>query len=148
VPVEEPYAAPESLEGALSRDIVCWTNVERMARGLAPVTWSETLARAAWAHSDEMARLGYFDHFSPTSRNRTLMNRVRNAGLRARSLLVGENLAKGNWSHDRARRIVEAWMESDGHRENLLRPSFRRIGVGVVWDGRDLIATQVFGTSG
>jgi uncharacterized protein YkwD len=44
------------------------------------------------------------------------MQRVRNAGLTARSLLVGENLARGNWRSDRARQIVQAWMESDGHR--------------------------------
>jgi uncharacterized protein YkwD len=146
--VEEPRARPEDLSGAIARDIVRWTNVERLAAGLAPMVWSEVLARAARAHSGEMARLGYFSHLSPDPQNSTPMRRVRNAGLAAPSLMVGENIAKGDWQDSRARRAVRAWMESQKHRENLMRPAFRFIGVGVAWDGRNYYITQVFGSSG
>jgi uncharacterized protein YkwD len=148
LPVEEPYATADGYDGALARDIVRWTNVERLSRRLPPVYWSETLARAARAHAAEMVRLGYFDHESPVASNRTLMRRVRKAGLGGESLFVGENIAKGTWRGERARQIVQAWMESDGHRENLLRRSFRYLGVGVAWDGRSLVAAQVFGNKG
>ncbi len=66
----------------------------------------------------------------------------------APSLMVGENIAKGDWQDDRARLAVQAWMGSEKHRENLLRPAFRFIGVGVAWDGRNYYITQVLGSSG
>lgn len=146
-----PAALPYDTAGlaqAVERDIVRWTNVERIARGLHPVRWSPTLARAARQHTNEMVRLRYFSHTSPVAGNRGLLKRVRNAGLRAGAIFVGENLAWGNWTYRQAREIVAAWMDSPGHRENLLRRTFRYLGVGVRFDGRDLVATQVFGNAG
>jgi uncharacterized protein YkwD len=132
---------------ALERDIVRWTNVERLARGLPPVTWSPTLGRAARAHSEEMARLGYFDHRSPVSENRTLRDRVQRAGLRADSFVLGENIAKSSPRHRMAWSIVQMWMHSEGHRQNILRRAFRYVGVGVARDGELTLAVQVFGSS-
>lgn len=148
VPVEEPWASPARLRDALERDILRWTNVERLARGLSPLAWSAPLARAARAHSEEMVRLGYFGHTSPVPRNRSLLQRVRNAGLRASTLRVGENLARGTWRSGRARSIVRAWMRSPSHRDNLLDASFRFLGVGVAEDGAALVVTQNFGSRG
>jgi uncharacterized protein YkwD len=146
--VEEPFASPAALPGAIARDIVRWTNRERMARGLPPAMWSEALARAAHAHTAEMHRLRYFEHDSPDPANRTVLLRVRNAGLRARTFKVGENLAKGTWRRDRARRIVQEWMASERHRQNVLWPSFRFIGVAVWQDGAELLVTQVLASAG
>jgi uncharacterized protein YkwD len=148
LPVEEPFATEANLARAMERDIVRWTNLERMQRRLPPTFWSEVLARAARAHNAEMLRLGYFEHDSPNPRHRTVLLRVQQAGLRARSFRVGENLAKGNWRSDRARKIVRDWMESDKHRDNLLLPSFRFMGVSVLREGSDFLVTQVLGTSG
>ena len=145
---EKEPAGPQDLSSTIARDVLRWTNVERLGAGLEPVAWSEVLARAARAHSEEMARLGYFSHISPDPKNVTPMRRVRNAGLVAQSLVVGENIAKGDWEDHRARRAVQAWMQSDRHRENLLRPTFRYLGVGVAWQGRTYYITQVFGSSG
>jgi uncharacterized protein YkwD len=132
----------------LELDIARWTNVERLARSLPPLAWSEKLARAARAHSEEMARLGYFDHVSPVAQNRTLMMRVRVAGLDAPSLFVAENIARGTWRPHQARNIVQLWMESEGHRQNLLGPRHRTLGIGVARDGGgELVITQVFAST-
>lgn len=147
-PTGSPSAPGGEAEPSIAREIVRWTNVERLARGLGPLEWSHILARAAHAHSEEMVRMGYFSHVSPVPSRRTPMMRVRAAGLRAQSLFVGENIARGTWSAADSRDVIRVWMESPGHRENLLRPNFSYIGVGVVSDGRYLVITQVFASAG
>jgi uncharacterized protein YkwD len=127
---------------SLEREVLRWTNVERLMRGLPPLDPESKLTRAARGHSGEMLRLGYFDHESPTAASRTPMRRARNAGLRGASLFVGENIARGHFAN--ARELVRAWMESRGHRRNILDPSFRYLGVGVVRQGESLWATQLF----
>jgi len=160
--------APSLAESvALEHDILRWTNVERLAAGLPAFTWNDRLARVARAHSEEMARLDYFAHESPVAARKTVMMRAKLAGLDGPRLFVGENLAKGNWCarsrgagaargagvdrgnnaldcDDRARRIVDGWMKSPGHRANILRRDFEHLGVGVAWDGTFVLATQVF----
>src|SRR5205823_1274812 len=106
--------------GGFEREIVRWTNVERLANGEPALAWSPRLAFAAREHSAEMARLDYFSHASPVPAHRTLMQRVRLAGVRAGTLSVGENIAKGTWNEGDGKRVVGAWMESAGHRHNLL----------------------------
>ena len=78
-----------------------------------------------------MNRRNYFDH---TSRGgSSFVDRIKRAGyLRgARSWSVGENLAWGSGSHATARSIVRAWMNSPGHRANILNGRFREIGIGI-----------------
>ena len=138
-----PFVADEA--PTLEQDVLRWTNVERIAAGRTPLQWSDVLAKAARAHSEEMARGGYFAHESPDAARRTAMMRARLAGLvGGPTTLVGENLFKGNWRRDRARRIVIAWMGSPGHRANLLRAEFEYLGVGVAWDRDYALVTQVF----
>lgn len=139
---ELPPAVP-----ALARDIARWTNVERLGHGVRPLIWSPRLARAARAHSEEMARLGYFSHDSPRPGRRTVLQRVRLAGVRSRPIFVGENIGRSTpWPHQ-ARRFVQSWMDSPAHRSNLLRPNYRYLGIGVASAGRWIIATQVFSTT-
>ena len=132
---------------AMAIDILRWTNVERLANGLPAFAWSPVAARAAVGHSDEMMRLGYFSHTSPNARNRDPLRRAQNAGLRGDSLAVGENIAWGDFDTRDARSIVRMWMESPGHRRNILDRTFRYLGVGVGGHSGKLWSTQVFSAS-
>lgn len=150
LPVAAPVVTPEAPRvglAALEREVLRWTNVERLARSLPALEWSEVLALAARRHSAEMASIGYFSHLSPVPGRRTPMERARLAGIRAGSLAVGENIARGPFGEGDARRIVDLWMRSERHRENVLRPRFRYLGVGAVRQGGEIFVTQVFSSA-
>ncbi|HWH05241.1 MAG TPA: CAP domain-containing protein [Gaiellaceae bacterium] len=96
-------------------------NAARTAHGLKPLTVDARLTRAARAHSLRMLRTSTFSHGA-------LAARMTASG--ARGPLYGENLAWGVGSRAAARTVVRQWLASPAHRRNLLRPGFRRIGVG------------------
>ena len=96
-------------------------NAARAAHGLAPLQSDGPLIRAARSHSDALMRTDAFTHGSFAARL---------AAFGARGPRFGENLAWGVGSRASARSIVRAWLASPGHRANLLRPGFRRIGIG------------------
>ena len=96
-------------------------NATRGAHGLAPLHLDARLARAARAHSLDMLRRNYFSHGAFAAR-------VHASG--ASGPVFGENLAWGTTAT--AQSIVTQWLASPAHRANLLRPGFRRIGIGVV----------------
>jgi uncharacterized protein YkwD len=98
-------------------------NHARVARGLRPLRLDWTLEAAARAHSADMVRSNFFAHGD-------FFSRVRSYG--ATGPVYGEDLAWGTGADGRASAIVEAWLLSPPHRENLLRPGFRRIGIGAV----------------
>jgi uncharacterized protein YkwD len=99
-------------------------NQERERSGLRPLAFDEELRPVTRAHSREMFELGYFSHTSPVTG--TPFDRMRAAGVRFG--IAGENLAYT--------RTVEmahtGLMASPGHRANILRPEFRRVGIGVM----------------
>ncbi len=105
------------------------TNRERLLAGLQPLTQDENLALAARNHAKEMATLKYLSHESPTPANNTLQQRITNAGSIA--LTIGENIAQ--LSHERlvVTETVKGWMNSPGHRANLLSPDYDSVGFGV-----------------
>lgn len=114
-------------------------NQERAKAGCGPLTANNQLANAAQGHSADMAANDYFSH---TSRNGDQMaDRVDAAGYRWRSL--GENIAKGQQT---PASVMQAWMNSSGHRANILNCGFRNIGVGLAFDGNSPVWTQNFGT--
>lgn len=109
------------------RQLVALANEERATRGLAPLELDARLVTVARAHSTEMFRLRYFSHTSPETGSP--FDRLAAAGIPYTR--AGENLAY-------ARSVATAHrglMESPGHRENVLRPEFTRIGVGVIAAG-------------
>jgi uncharacterized protein YkwD len=113
-----PVAArPSAAEAELIRAI----NAERTPRGLVALRVDVRLERAARAKSNEMLRTGTFAHGDV---------RARLVRFGARGPSYGENLAWASGSSANAARIVQMWMESPGHRANILRPSFTRIGLG------------------
>jgi hypothetical protein len=115
---------------ALARDIHLRVNDERAARGLPPLSWDEGLAALARAWSEEMLATGY--RHSPEARR-----------VHPDFVGIGENIVMG--PRDAGEAHV-SWMESDGHRDNLLYPGYTAIGIGVVCrnDGH-LWATQLLG---
>ena len=125
------------------RSLLTEMNRVRTAHHLAPLGFDATLQRAARAHSLEMLRSGVFAHGNFASR-------VRRFG--ARGPILGENLAWGVGAHAAPQAIVASWLASPPHRTILLRPGFRRVGVGALtgsFAGYDsaLVVTADFGGS-
>jgi uncharacterized protein YkwD len=128
-------AANASVDSATKRALVratlCQLNVERARRGLGPLRLNHRLSRAAVAHSRAMARRHFFSHDSLNGAS--FLDRIRRTGYLhgARRWYVGENIAYGSGRLQTPRSIGRAWMNSPGHRANILSRSFRAIGIGI-----------------
>jgi uncharacterized protein YkwD len=111
---------------------LCLLNRERASRGLRRLGQDARLRKAATGHSRDMVRRGFFDHTAPTGA--TMMTRVRAAGYLRRAIeyTVGENIGWGGGYLGTPREMVRAWMDSPGHRTNILNRRFRDIGIGIV----------------
>jgi hypothetical protein len=120
------------------------TNQQRDQYGKNPLHISAKLNLAAQAKIDDMFRQQYFEHVSPEGKHPSDIISAANYEY----LVVGENLALGNYENDSA--LVEAWMNSPGHRANILDGKFEEIGVAVgkgMYEGRETwLAVQEFGT--
>lgn len=132
--------------------IACLLAAERAARDLVALERDEALAEAAQSHSDDMAWRSYFAHRSPEADDAG--DRAGAAGYTPRppeTWVVGENLGYGSGRLATPRRMMRGWMQSDGHRANILREQHRDIGVGIALGrpGQDrprgAIVTTVFG---
>ena len=125
-------AMPSGANGAKVRKAtLCLLNAQRRAHGLAKLRANGRLRRAATDYSILMVRDGFFSHVSPSGS--TMMSRIQSTNYlaRARSWALGENLAWGTGELATPRAIVRAWMNSPGHRENILNGGFRDIGIGI-----------------
>ncbi|HEX6652566.1 MAG TPA: CAP domain-containing protein [Thermoleophilaceae bacterium] len=124
-------AAADTSPGDRAQATVCLINSIRRAHGLATLTLNARLSSAARGHSRDMVRRRYFAHYTPEGLSPA--HRVRGAGYLAghRNWLVGETLAWWRGSATPAT-IVTGWMHSPPHREVLLHPSFRDVGIGIV----------------
>jgi uncharacterized protein YkwD len=126
-------AAPrEAPTVRLGRAAVCLLNRKRVARGMPKLRINRRLSRAARRHTRDMVRRRYFDHTSP--RGTDMLARIKRTGYLSGpySWTVGENIAWGASRRGSPREIVKAWMNSPGHRQNILNPAFRELGIGVV----------------
>lgn len=122
-----PGASPSQLSeprllGGQEQRLLQAINQARAAHGAPPLRIGARLQRAARAHSRAMARSGSFTHGD-------WYRRLRRYGVRAR--MLGETLAWGVGAEGSAAAIVRMWLDSPPHRETMLHPGFRRIGVGV-----------------
>jgi uncharacterized protein YkwD len=119
-------------EAQMESSITCLINDERSSNGLPPVAPNGDLRQAALSHSNEMISQSYFEHTSPAGV--TFMDRIEATGYMrgARTWTVGENLVWGTGPLSTPQALVTAWMNSPPHRENLLRPTFRELGVAAV----------------
>jgi uncharacterized protein YkwD len=129
-PVDTPVTGLN--EAQMESSITCLINDERSSYGLQPVTANGDLRQAALSHSNEMINQGYFEHTSPSGL--TFMDRIESTGYMqgARTWTVGENLVWGTGPLSTPQALVTAWMNSPPHRENLLRPAFREIGLAAL----------------
>jgi uncharacterized protein YkwD len=115
---------------AVREAVLCLHNRERAARGLPPLRESAKLRRAAQGHSDAMVAERFFAHESPSGAD--LADRILATGYaHGRGWSLGENIAWGTGSLATAAEIQRAWMESPGHRANILRRQFREVGIGI-----------------
>jgi uncharacterized protein YkwD len=111
--------------------VLCLHNRIRRAHHLPRLHGDARLRRAATRHSHSMIRQRFFDHVAPGGS--TLTTRVRTAGYLRRVLgySLGENIGWGERGLSTPRAMVRAWMNSPGHRRNMLNGSFRDIGIGI-----------------
>ena len=120
---------------AYEAEVVRLVNEIRKENGLQPLTANWELARVARYKSQDMKDKGYFSHTSPTYGSPYQMIRAFGLSFRA----AGENIAKG---YSTPQAVVNGWMNSSGHRANILNASYKQIGVGYVAQGN--YWTQMF----
>ncbi|MEV0224500.1 CAP domain-containing protein [Streptomyces sp. NPDC050704] len=120
-------------------EVVALTNAHRASAGLPPLAGDALLTAAAQAHSADMVARAFYSHTSPDGSEP--WHRAAAAGSTRRT--IGENIACGQRS---AAEVVEGWMNSPGHRANILKPAFTHIGVGFAGGGAaGTYWTQLFG---
>jgi len=125
-----PSGVPEVYPpGEIERVLFECANAERAARQLPPVRLSPALSALARRQSEDMARLGFFEHVSAAGKSFT--ERLEEAGIFFAA--NGENVARSD--SFQAGPIHEALMKSEGHRKNILNPDFDEVGVGVILGG-------------
>lgn len=117
------------------KQVVDIVNRYRAQYGLSPVTLNTELSKVARLKSEDMKNKNYFSHTSPTYGSPFDM--MKQFGISYRK--AGENIAMGQTTPEA---VMTAWMNSDGHRANILDPDFTQIGVGYVADGN--YWTQMF----
>ncbi|ELK46359.1 CAP domain-containing protein [Halobacillus sp. BAB-2008] len=145
----EEQAEPAAEEGSIDdyqpnefeKEVVALVNEEREQRGLAPLKIDNRLSGMAKVKSQDLSDKDYFSHESPTYGSPFDMMNQFDFDYRA----AGENIAAGQRTPEQ---VVEGWMNSDGHRANILHKDFTHIGVGYVkGDGRyTTYWTQLFMT--
>jgi len=111
--------------------VVCLHNQIRARNGLPVLKPNTKLRRAAERHSADMVGAGYFEHTSPSGS--TMVERILASGyVRAnQGWLLGENLEWGTGTMATPRGAMDAWMNSAGHKANVLKRGYRDVGIGV-----------------
>ena len=125
----------DEIVSSYENEVVRLVNIERGKQGLKPLASDWQLSRVARYKSQDMRDKGYFSHTSPTYGSPFEM--MKSFGISYRT--AGENIARGQKTPSA---VVNAWMNSSGHRANILNSSFTKIGVGYVKDGN--YWTQMF----
>ena len=133
-------------------DIHYEVNEVRKLHGLKPLSWSSTITEIAKKHSQDMNERNYLSHISPEGED--VADRYEQANFVCKKELSngdilkgGENLAEISYPDDltgMGSRIVQSWMDSPSHKQNLLFKEYGREGIGVVISGETLYITQNF----
>ncbi len=122
----------------LEENVVVLVNQERISKGLPALQTNDVLSKLARLKSQDMIDKDYFDHQSPTYGLPSAM--IDSFGISYS--LVGENIAYGQTT---AQMVMDAWMNSPSHRENILKEEYQEIGVGLAKDSSGtLYWTQMF----
>ncbi|GAB2569911.1 CAP domain-containing protein [Kribbella endophytica] len=122
---DDPPPPPSGGGGtsSIERDVLDLTNQARRNQGCRPLQLDDSLVEAAGRHASDMVRRHYMDHTNPDGQDPG--DRISAAGFHGNGW--GENIAAG---YSTAQRVFSAWMNSDGHRANILNCKFNRIGIG------------------
>ncbi|VIE75188.1 sporulation protein [Clostridioides difficile] len=123
---------------AYQKEVVDLVNIERSKAGLNPLTLDSSISNVATKKSQDMIDNNYFSHNSPTYGSPFDM--LKKFGISYKT--AGENIAMGQKT---PKEVVNAWMNSEGHRKNIMNPNFSKIGVGVAQkSGGSIYWTQIF----
>lgn len=109
-------------QSSYASQVVNLVNQERAKAGLSPLASDSALTKVALDKAKDMYEKGYFDHNSPTYGSPFDM--MRSYGIRY--TYAGENIAKGQRT---PQEVMDSWMNSPGHRQNIMSPNFNKIGV-------------------
>ncbi|MEU0481415.1 CAP domain-containing protein [Streptosporangium sp. NPDC006013] len=123
---------------AVSEEVVRLTNAERQKGGCAPLVSDPQLRSAAQGHSDDMAAKNYFSHTSLDGRDMTA--RIKASGFSPMRAWA-ENIARGQRT---PAEVVKGWMDSSGHRANIMNCAYTHLGVGVATGSQGIYWTQNF----
>ena len=138
-PEEKPEqpSNPSGNFASFQKEVLDLVNKERTSRGLQALKFNSELSNVATLKSQDMIDKNYFDHTSPTYGSPFDM--MKKFGISYTS--AGENIAMGQ---ETPQEVMNAWMNSDGHRKNILNPDFTELGVGIAAKGSSLYWTQMF----
>ena len=130
---------PNIQENTYAKAVLDLVNTERAKQGLNPLSLDEKLNNVAYAHSKDMADNNFFSHTN--LKGQSPFDRMKNAGISYRA--AAENIAAGQKTPEQ---VVKSWMNSDGHRKNILNGSFNKMGLGYykTQGGYGTYWTQVF----
>ncbi len=120
-PAQKPAPSPSA--ASARSEVLALVNQERAKVGCSPLTTSGGLTSLAQNFSEDMAARGFFDHTDPDGD--TPWDRAAQAGVQG---LGAENIARGQAD---AQAVMDAWMNSEGHRANILNCDYKTIGIGV-----------------
>ncbi|MGM0438827.1 MAG: CAP domain-containing protein [Patescibacteria group bacterium] len=127
------------------KEIIELTNARREKNGLKELSENSSLNLAAQKKAEDMFERQYFAHTSPTGEEAADLVEEFDYSY----ILVGENLAKGTFQSNYD--LIEGWMNSPDHRENILKEGYEEIGIGIkkdIYEGQEMwMAVQIFGTS-
>ena len=123
--VTETVSSVNSME----KQVASLTNSERKAAGLGSLTLDSQLSKLARMKAEDMAKKGYFSHTSPTYGS--AFDMMKKYGVSYRT--AGENIAKGQKTPEA---VMKGWMNSSGHRANILSSAYTHIGVGYAKDSK------------
>ena len=132
-----PMPPPSGCGTPTEQAVLALANEARAASGAGPLACDTLMTTVARAHSQDMCDRGYFDHTALDGRSP--FDRMSDAGVRFGT--AGENIAQGQRTADE---VHTAWMNSSGHRMNILNGAYRRLGVGLAECGGRMYWTQVF----
>lgn len=134
--------------GPAEQEVFSLVNEQRQSAGLNTLEWCDGLGELAGAHSNDMCDRGFFSHVNPEGEDPTDRARAGHAGSYTFTSIVpdpysgiAENIATG---FSTAQDVMDAWMDSPGHRANILNGNYTHIGVGLC-SGCGTHWTQCFG---
>ena len=123
VAVAQSCVTPDNVQN-MAKEIATGLNASRRANGVASLRFNRQLGQAAMVHACDMQVRDFFDHRGSDGSN--AQRRVRTAGYD--DCIVAENIA---WGYPRVEQIITGWLNSPGHRRNMLHPRIEEFGVGI-----------------